>query len=661
MVGALFGAVAVALLAGTGLAAAAALGARGWARLVLGGYVVALAEIDLVTLGLSAFGAVDRVVLLAALAFLFAAALAAARFRGALRPPPLPGGLRRLLEVPALLALAGVVALALAYVVALIVGTPPNTWDSLTYHLARAALWRQAGGVGDIESSYDQRLDGSPPNAEIALTFVFELTRDERFVGFLQLAAGLATASAVFALARALGLERREAAFGALLFLTLPIVLLQSSTTQNDLVAASFLAAAAVFVLGTSRGELVLAGLATALAVGTKIPAAYGLVVLLAIAVVAPPRSARAGRVLALIAGAALGSYWYLVNLVRSGHVLGENVDPTGLVALFDPKRNLVGAIARVLDAFDLSGAEGADIYLYLVASGAVAAALLIARQRPVVALAAGALAAAPLALIPLSYALWRPFAKLHDVLGLEPDGLLPVAGWERQDSASEVYAWFGPLGLLLAVGVGLVGIVLARRRALPPLAVVFAAAPLAWLVLFSVSIAYDPWQGRFFMFPLALSAALWGLVLRVAPVAIATVGIAAPPAVLTLVHFVEKPSGVRLLAGDVPASVWSMERWEVQSILRAEMAPVLAFLEERIPADARVGLALRGDDFGYPAFGAKLERRIDLAPRENGANAGAAADWLVASPDHAPTIATSCWTRELTSPEGWGIFRRSC
>jgi hypothetical protein len=659
VIAALVGALTVALLAGTGLTVASSLALRGWTRLVLGAYVVAFAEVVLLTLLLSAFGAVTRTALLAGLAVLLVAALAVWILLGAPALPPLPvGRIRALPAVPVLLVLVAVVGLAFAYVVALVVGTPPNTWDSLTYHLARAALWRQAGGVGDIQSSYDERLDVYPPNAEIALTFVLEVTREERLAGFVQLAAALVTATGIFALARKLGLARSEAAIGALLFLTLPIVLLQSSTTQNDLVAASLLVAATVFVLGSSRRELALAGLATALAVGTKIPAAFGLPILAAIALAAPPRPARVARVVALVAGGAAGSYWYVVNLVRTGHPLGDTPDPTGLVALLEPKRNLVAAYARVLDAFDLSGAEGADLYLYVVAAAVAAAAVLLVSRAWLGALATGALAALPLAFIPVSYALWRPFAKLHDVLEEPVDGILPVAGWERQDSASETYSWFGPLGLLLVVGMGAVAWVLFRRRSLPALALVFASAPLVLLVLLSVSVGYDPWQGRFFIFPVALSAALWGLVLRVRVVAVAAVAIAATTATLTLVHFIEKPSGLRLLAGNAPASIWSMERWQAQSVLRAEMTPVLELVEERIPHDATVALALHEDDFAYPAFGPHLERRVELVPGEGAAGSGIAAEWLVASPEHAREVDSSCWLVELDTDDGWRVFR---
>ena len=192
-------------------------------------------------------------------------------------------------RIPILIVLAVATGLALLYVLALIVGTPPANHDSLTYHLTRAAFWAQDDRVGYIADAYDERLNAHPPNAEIVLTFLLEVGRNERLAGFVQFTAAVALAVGVFSLARKMGLARGEAAFGALLFLTLPIVLLQASTAQNDLVAASFLLAAAVFVLGDSRRELLLAAVATALAVGTKVPAAYGLPVLCALGLVAPP------------------------------------------------------------------------------------------------------------------------------------------------------------------------------------------------------------------------------------------------------------------------------------------------------------------------------------------------------------------------------------
>jgi hypothetical protein len=554
--------------------------------------------------------------------------------------------------------------LAFAYVVSLVIGTPPNNWDSLSYHLPRAALWSQHDGIGYIADAYDGRLNANPPNGEIALTFLLEIGRNERLTGFVQLAAALALAVGVFAVARKLGLSRGQAAFGSLLVLTLPIVLLQASTTQNDLVAASFLMTAAVFLLDTSRRELALAALAIALGIGTKIPAAYGLPVLVAIALAAPPRGYRTRRIVAVLLGAVAGSYWYVVNTVRTGHPLGDLPDQTGLVALLDPTTNFLAAYARILDAFDLSGAVGDDWVVYvLVAAGVVVTLLLRGRnsggRRVLPALLIGGLVVVPLLLVPVHYVLWRVFAKLHDALEA-PDDNLPVRGWESQTIASDSISWYGPLGLLLVVGVAAAVVVLVRRRSLPPLALVLAAAPFAWFVLLAFSLGYDEWQGRLFVFPIALSAALWGLVLPDSRYAIAVVAIAATTAALSLVHFREKPSGLRLVEADVPASVWGWNRSQTQSIGRSDLRLVFQFVDTRVPRGSVIALALGEDDFGYPPFGEGLDRRIELVPDRAPIRCVRDAEWLLANAERSASVDRASWDVAFGKSEGWKVFRRS-
>src|SRR5204863_3734079 len=86
-----------------------------------------------------------------------------------------------------------------------------------------------------------------------------------------------ATTAAVAGIARRLGLTLRQALFGALLFATLPVVILQSSTALNDLVFGSFLACCAYFLFTWRPVTLSLAALALGLAIGTKITALLGL------------------------------------------------------------------------------------------------------------------------------------------------------------------------------------------------------------------------------------------------------------------------------------------------------------------------------------------------------------------------------------------------
>ena len=134
-------------------------------------------------------------------------------------------------------------------------GTAPNDYDVLWYHLARAAFWKQQHAVAYIPGANDARLNGFPPNAEIADSFTMILGWTDRFVGFVQLSALLATMTAVAGMARRIGLSVRQALFGALLFATLPVVVLQSATALNDLVFGSFLACCAYFLFSWTRSR----------------------------------------------------------------------------------------------------------------------------------------------------------------------------------------------------------------------------------------------------------------------------------------------------------------------------------------------------------------------------------------------------------------------
>jgi hypothetical protein len=210
----------------------------------------------------------------------------------------------------------------------------------------------------------------------------------------------------------------------------------------------------------------------------------------------------------------------------------------------------------------------------------------------------------------------------------------------------------------LLVIGLGVSAIVLARRGALPRLATVFAVTPLVWVVLVGLSLTYLPWQGRFFLFPVALSASLWGFVLRAPQVAWAVAALTAVTASLSLVHYAEKPSGVRLLDRASVQSVWHMPRWQVQSLQNPALGPELRFIDERIPADSSLALALGDNNFGYPMFDPHLERRVQLVPFGSSASKIGTA-WLLANSERANDIDRTCWRVVFRSRTGT-IFRRA-
>ena len=232
----------------------------------------------------------------------------------------------------------------------------------------------------------------------------------------------------------------------------------------------------------------------------------------------------------------------------------------------------------------------------------------------------------------------------------------LPFRGWGKT-VASDTVSWFGPLAVPLVIAVGIVASLRFHRGYLPRLALVLAAAPLAWFVLLALTLGYDITQGRFFIFPVALSASLWGLVLRVDRYAAAAVAVALTTAGLTLVNYLEKPSGLRLLDGEPAPTMWGMERWEAAAVSRPERKAYLRLISE-VPADATVALAFEFNDFGYIAFGPHLERQVELVPFGSGARTSQA-EWLVANPRRARQIDRDCWLEVRATRRGWTKFKR--
>ena len=183
----------VALVA-TSLLAATTLRLQSFVSWLLAAYVLALAETTLLTLALSPFHAVTRGWLAAAEVLLLAAAAAAWLLRGCPAVPTagVAPSLRVLLHDPVVVVFAGVVAAALAYELALVFTAHPNNWDSLTYHLARAAAWAQHGGIYWIPNAPTDRMNEFQPVAEQQVLFLFVSTGKGTLFALPQFVAQLA-------------------------------------------------------------------------------------------------------------------------------------------------------------------------------------------------------------------------------------------------------------------------------------------------------------------------------------------------------------------------------------------------------------------------------------------------------------------------------------
>src|SRR5581483_3437995 len=325
------------LILGTALLVAAAglitacLRLRSVADFALAFFVVSFSLVVVIELLLSPGRDLTRSWLLAVLggAVVVSAGAWLAAGRPALPPAgPALAAAREALRDPLVAILAVALLGAFGYVSALIVGTAPNDYDVLWYHLARAAFWKQQHAVAYIPHANDARLNGFPPNAEIAASFSMILGNTERFAGFVQLSSLVAATVAIGGSARTSGLTVRQAAFGALLFATLPVVILQSATSLNDLVFSACLAVCAYFLFTWSRVSLWLLVLALGLAIGTKITALLGLPVLALLGAFLYPRRRWPVLVGVGALGTLLGSPWYLLNYATTHSLDGKLANP---------------------------------------------------------------------------------------------------------------------------------------------------------------------------------------------------------------------------------------------------------------------------------------------------------------------------------------------
>lgn len=208
---------------------------------------------------------------------------------------------------------------------------PPNNADSMTYHLPRVMHWAQNMSV-DPYPTHSYRQAHLTPLAEYGILQLYLLTGSDRWFFLVQWSAMLASVGMVAGLARRMGAVGVGPWIAAVVCVTLPMGVLQASSTQNDYLAAVFLVAVALLAWESAKEPRNLplhafVGLAAGLAVLTKgtdylyvfpVLCSYGL------AVVWRGRAmATGGVLLAAVLFLLVNAPFYSRNMEMSGHPLG--------------------------------------------------------------------------------------------------------------------------------------------------------------------------------------------------------------------------------------------------------------------------------------------------------------------------------------------------
>jgi hypothetical protein len=151
--------------------------------------------------------------------------------------------------------------------------TPPQTWDSLTYHLSRVAHWAQDRSIWHYATGIDRQAS-MPPGAEELVLNSYVLTQSDRLSAFPEWFAMLGSLIGVSLIAYYLGAKSAGQWLAAGFAATIPIGIVEASSTINDYVATFWVVCVIVECLAyykhSENRSLVYVSLAAGLAVLTK-------------------------------------------------------------------------------------------------------------------------------------------------------------------------------------------------------------------------------------------------------------------------------------------------------------------------------------------------------------------------------------------------------
>lgn len=466
----------------------------------------------------------------------------------------------------------GAMVVALA---AIAVWAPPNTWDAMTYHMARVAHWMQNASLENYPTHEPRQLY-LQPGAEIAILHLQLLSGGDHFAALVQWASMVGALVGTSLIAHGFGAKRLGQLGASIFAASLPIGILQSTSTQDDYVVAFWLVCAAVFGLRITRTS-------SSAPMGWTLAAAFG---------------ASSGLALLTKATAYLFllpiGVWVAVHVLRTQRL--RAIGPLALAAALALALN-VGFYARSRTIFAAADDGNPNVYYTYYWNDALSPSLLasnIIRDLGV------NLIATPL--LPLNQATERASTTLHGWLGVDPAD--PRTTWLSETfSARAVGLAFdenfasNPAHLVLLVGA--LGMVWLQRRRLPAALGWYALALTVGFGLFSAVLRWQPWHSRLELPLFVLGAPVVGVVVE------------------RLVPRLSVPLSVVLLASMLPWIVYNQARpligprsivwvsreaqyFTNQPWLRPSYLGAVEFLSAR--GCGRIGVLL-GDWWEYPLW----------------------------------------------------------
>ena len=150
---------------------------------------------------------------------------------------------------------------------------PVNLWDSMTYHTARVAFWIQNKSLEHFETSSIRQIMFSP-NAEIFYLWPLVFIKKDFLAGMAQFISFCGSLWILSSFLSYIKVSKKRILWAVFIFASLPEIILQASSTQNDLVLGFFLFASLyLFIYGVREKEknsIIMSAMALGISVGIK-------------------------------------------------------------------------------------------------------------------------------------------------------------------------------------------------------------------------------------------------------------------------------------------------------------------------------------------------------------------------------------------------------
>ncbi len=153
-----------------------------------------------------------------------------------------------------ILLLYGVATIVLSVGVVAIVARP-NNWDSMTYHLPRVMHWIQNHHVGYYPTNYLPQLY-QKPWTEYVILHLQILSGGDRLANLVQWFSSIGSIIGVSLIAKQLGADARGQILTTVVCATIPMGILQSSSTKNDYVLCFWLICLTYHILREIEGKI---------------------------------------------------------------------------------------------------------------------------------------------------------------------------------------------------------------------------------------------------------------------------------------------------------------------------------------------------------------------------------------------------------------------